>query len=478
MSLGEMLLNGIAMAVAAIGGSIIGTNLGGVLETLLGGDGSTYQKYMGLTGFIDMYKDLGIAIADVVGDFDLFKGAMKEAFSDTAISQLLPNIKSAFEGISTWFGDIGYAISHIFEDAVENVKTAWGIIAEWFDTTIIQPIADKFNAFAQWWNGIFTWIGSVFQTAWIIAKAAWEIAADWFHDTVIQPIVDYFTYWWKTTKESAQFLWGFIQYLWGQASSWFDEKVIKPICAFVEVAVYLATNALQGLWNWFVSTYSQAFTWVNEHIIQPIMNGYLHLTTEIQAGINAFMIVIKEVWSSLITWFDENVVQKILGLCQNIWDGIVQGVKDSINSGIFIIESFINYIIDAINKFTSGISDIGEVAAFITGDDYSRIGQINHVTLPRLASGAVIPPNNEFAAILGDQKHGTNIEAPLDTIVQAFKTALNENDSNTVMMLMQQQVQLLEIIADKEFGITDRQIFNSVKKSASQYTKMTGQTAF
>ena len=33
--------------------------------------------------------------------------------------------------------------------------------------------------------------------------------------------------------------------------------------------------------------------------------------------------------------------------------------------------------------------------------------------LPRLAKGAVIPPRQEFAAILGDQKHGTNIEAPL-----------------------------------------------------------------
>ena len=47
-----------------------------------------------------------------------------------------------------------------------------------------------------------------------------------------------------------------------------------------------------------------------------------------------------------------------------------------------------------------------------------------------------------------------------------------------MMSLMTQQVQLLQVIAEKEFGISDRQIFNSVKKSASQYTKMTGQTAF
>ena len=32
--------------------------------------------------------------------------------------------------------------------------------------------------------------------------------------------------------------------------------------------------------------------------------------------------------------------------------------------------------------------------------------------IPYLATGAVIPPNREFLAVLGDQKHGRNIEAP------------------------------------------------------------------
>ena len=36
--------------------------------------------------------------------------------------------------------------------------------------------------------------------------------------------------------------------------------------------------------------------------------------------------------------------------------------------------------------------------------------------IPHLATGAVIPPNAAFAAILGDQRSGTNIEAPADLI--------------------------------------------------------------
>ena len=56
-----------------------------------------------------------------------------------------------------------------------------------------------------------------------------------------------------------------------------------------------------------------------------------------------------------------------------------------------------------------------------------NIPLVSRVALPRLASGAVIPPNREFMAVLGDQKSGTNIETPLSTMVQAFKQAMNEN---------------------------------------------------
>jgi hypothetical protein len=46
--------------------------------------------------------------------------------------------------------------------------------------------------------------------------------------------------------------------------------------------------------------------------------------------------------------------------------------------------------------------------------------------LPRLAEGGVIPPNSEFLAILGDQKRGTNIEAPMSTIEQGLRNVLHE----------------------------------------------------
>ena len=46
-------------------------------------------------------------------------------------------------------------------------------------------------------------------------------------------------------------------------------------------------------------------------------------------------------------------------------------------------------------------------------------------SIPALATGAVIPPNAPFMAVLGDQRHGTNIEAPLSTIEQALDNVLS-----------------------------------------------------
>ena len=49
------------------------------------------------------------------------------------------------------------------------------------------------------------------------------------------------------------------------------------------------------------------------------------------------------------------------------------------------------------------------------------------VEIPQLAKGTVIPPNAPYLAVVGDQKHGTNIEAPLDTIKQAVAEVLSDN---------------------------------------------------
>lgn len=55
---------------------------------------------------------------------------------------------------------------------------------------------------------------------------------------------------------------------------------------------------------------------------------------------------------------------------------------------------------------------------------HPAIAKLSNIEIPKLATGAVLPANREFLALVGDQKHGTNVEAPLDTIRQASEEAV------------------------------------------------------
>ena len=72
------------------------------------------------------------------------------------------------------------------------------------------------------------------------------------------------------------------------------------------------------------------------------------------------------------------------------------------------------------NKFIAGSMGVTKVPNL--NDNYYPFGD----NIVKLAQGAVIKPNNEFMAILGDQKRGLNIETPLATMKQAFIEALND----------------------------------------------------
>lgn len=79
-------------------------------------------------------------------------------------------------------------------------------------------------------------------------------------------------------------------------------------------------------------------------------------------------------------------------------------------------------------KSYNGKKDLsGGGAAPASIDQNAYLAQGGTYKLPALAKGAVLPANKPFLAVVGDQKHGTNIEAPLQTIVDAFNIALAQN---------------------------------------------------
>lgn len=130
---------------------------------------------------------------------------------------------------------------------------------------------------------------------------------------------------------------------------------------------------------------------------------------------------VKEFWNKYIApvftakfWLD---------LAKTCGNGLIGGFEAAINGIIGMFEKMINLIVDGINSIGFDIPDWLGGGHF--GFDIPR-ASFSRLSIPRLAQGAVIPPNKEFLAVLGDQKQGTNIETPIDTMLQAFKQALSE----------------------------------------------------
>ena len=112
-----------------------------------------------------------------------------------------------------------------------------------------------------------------------------------------------------------------------------------------------------------------------------------------------------------------NIVDTESGVVLSKWEVMWNGMFDS-------VKGIINKIIDVIN----GILDKTFGAALSVADWFGfDVDKDKVPKIPKLATGAVIPPNREFLAVLGDQKSGVNVEAPLDTIVEAFNLALAQN---------------------------------------------------
>ena len=110
---------------------------------------------------------------------------------------------------------------------------------------------------------------------------------------------------------------------------------------------------------------------------------------------------------------------------------VVEAMKSLLNTLTGQVEWFVNSCRSAMNGLMQDFA-FAMMSLEVDGSGSVSYTPIAMPALPRLASGAVIPANREFLAVLGDQKSGTNIETPLSTMVDAFNMALRQNGGGNV----------------------------------------------
>ena len=137
--------------------------------------------------------------------------------------------------------------------------------------------------------------------------------------------------------------------------------------------------------------------------------------------------------------------------------GVMNGLIGGVSAGM-------NSLFGSLNGFQIKIPDW---VPFLGGQKFSfNLKTITAREIPLLAQGAVLPANKPFLAVVGDQKHGTNIEAPLATIQEAVALTMEDmaaqnaaGQEATVAVLSQilQAVLGISIGDDRLAAAVDRQ---------------------
>lgn len=201
---------------------------------------------------------------------------------------------------------------------------------------------------------------------------------------------------------------------------------IKQIWEGMKQTWNAIVNSIKDAWNMFI-------TWLQSKspLLASIFQTYGKYVSDVYKNI-------KDILKGVIDF----IVGVFTGDWTKAWEGVTEIFKGIWNNIVAIIEAAINFIIDGINLLISALNtihfEIPDWVPIIGGKSFGiSIPLVSQVELPRLAEGAVIPPNREFMAVLGDQKSGTNIETPLETMVQAFKQAMNESGGRSQTIILQ-----------------------------------------
>ena len=178
---------------------------------------------------------------------------------------------------------------------------------------------------------------------------------------------------------------------------------------------------------------------------------------------------IQSKWADAASWFHNQVSQPM-----------EKSAKDSANSMIGLFNGMLSGVSGTFNLLSQSVSSLKftfpDWVPVLGGKSISfNLPGINLPNIPLLAKGAVLPANKPFLAMVGDQKHGTNVEAPLSTIQEAVMLAL-EDRLDGVMAGFQAVTERQEQILQAIFGldVSDSALANAVQRHQNRMLAVTG----
>lgn len=282
-------------------------------------------------------------------------------------------LAKAIEGFANWINENPDAFNVLL---VIFAGLAIAAIAVYAPALLVIAAVVALLAALGWLANNWDLVKEKASEAWEIIKTAWNKAGEWFKTSVIDPVANFFKGLWESVSGFSVGLWEDIKKVWTVVSGWFQEHVTGPLVSLFTGDWDAVGLIISGTWDKVMELWQGANDWFTEKVLDPIKEGFT------------------SVWEDI----------------SNVIKGVINGIIGFINGMISGIVGGINAVIGLLNKLNFKIPDWvpglgGETFGF-------SIAELSAPQIPLLATGAVIPPNAPFAAVLGDQKSGRNIEAP------------------------------------------------------------------
>lgn len=244
---------------------------------------------------------------------------------------------------------------------------------------------------------------------------------------------------------------------WSQALSGLLQ-IFKGIFDSLVGCAQIPINIIIGIMKGFLAIVISIFEYIQNNIMIPFDNFLQNIfvkdwTTQfgVLGGVlNGFMKVISDIWAGTKKAFD-GFMTFLRGTFSGNWkqalDGLAQVFKGMFDSLVGFAKSPINIIIGLVNGMISGVAEgINAVIDLINSIHFTvpdwvpiwggksfdpGIRKISPPKIPYLATGAVIPPNAPFMAMLGDQKNGNNLEMPENLLRRIVREETGGNKGGT-----------------------------------------------
>ena len=481
------LYNGLNGAVQNLDWGLLGSTIGNGLNTVLHFIDTFFQGF----DWVTLGAGIGTGLNGLFATIDW--AALGRVLSDKfmALLQTLHGFVQTFD-----WAALGLDVAAMLSAALANIDwvqaagdlgtLAIGILtaintalsqADW--SSVGQTIMGMFAAID--WLGLIQQLVELLANTWPLVLTAVLIPAlsAWITGTLLPAIGAWITE--VAIPAILGWLGSIVASIVSTIGLWPALLIAAIVALFAALVAVIVSNWedicdwFSGKWDDFVAGWNDfwdSVAFCAQEWWKSVTTEWTNFWNGIVDKFNALKSGLSQAWDAFWTGLSDRV--------GDIWNGIVNTVKGAVNSLIGFINGMISAVVGGLNSAIDALNSLSvDIPDWVPVVGGNRLGfSIGHVTAPQipyLAQGAVIPANREFLAVLGDQSHGTNVEAPLDTIKQAVTEVMEDLQAGQ-MAGFEAVVSVLREILSAVYGIelTDENVGRAVQRWQRKQLTATG----